>query len=181
MISSSRSTAEGFSSLAMMRARSPIRSRASMMSSGRCTGQRDPVGAQRQRRVQVAQVAGVSAEIGSTTPGTLTPLRSDSRPPTSTGYRAGRVAGVDAQRERPSSSSSSAPGASAAKISGWGRQTRSALPGRGSGQAEALAGLQLHRPLREGAHAQRGLGSAITPMGRPVSASISRRMAMRTA
>ena len=37
MISSSRSTAEGFSSLAMMRARSPIRSRASMMSSGRCT------------------------------------------------------------------------------------------------------------------------------------------------
>ena len=70
----------------MMRARSPIRSRASMMSSGRCTGQRDPVGAQRQRRVQVAQVAGVSAEIGSTTPGTLTPLRSDSRPPTSTGY-----------------------------------------------------------------------------------------------
>ena len=119
-------------------------------------GQRDPVGAQRQRRVQVAQVLGVSAEIGSTTPGTLTPLRSDSRPPTST-----RVSALVAsqastrRRRRPSSSSSSAPGASAAKISG-GADALGVAGARVQVQAEALAGLQLHRPLREGAHAQLG-------------------------
>ena len=133
-------------------------------------GQRDPVGAQRQRRVQVAQVLGVSAEIGSTTPGTLTPLRSDSRPPTST-----RVSALVAsqastrRRRRPSSSSSSAPGASAAKISGGAgrraRRCRGAGPGPGgsAGRAAIAPAPARRRPraawaLQVGHHADGAAG-----------------------
>ena len=84
-ISSSRSTVAGFSSLDMISARLPMISRASSTSSGRCTKlsatQSAPSSSARSRS---RRSLAVSAVMGSTTPGTLTPLRSDRRPPTAT-------------------------------------------------------------------------------------------------
>ena len=92
------------------------------------------------------------------TPGTFTPLRSDSLPPTAT-----RVSAKSApqrsttRRSLPSSSSSSVPGFSAAKISGCGSAARWALPGcRIEIEPERLAFGQHHRPAGEGADAQLG-------------------------
>ena len=77
--------AEGFSSLAMIQARSPMISRASRMSSGRCTKDSATQSTPSSRpKARSARSFSVSGEIGSTTPGTLTPLRSDSVPPTIT-------------------------------------------------------------------------------------------------
>ena len=92
MIPSARSTiassfliAIGFSSLAMIAARSPISARASSMSSGRWTKDSatqsapSPSPNARSRRS-----FGVSGDTGTITLGMFTPLRSDSRPPTVT-------------------------------------------------------------------------------------------------
>ena len=74
----------------------------------------------------------VSAGIGSTTSGTLTPLWSDSGPPTTTSVSSASPR-LRATRSRslPSSSSSEQPIEAASMISGCGRFTREALPGVG--------------------------------------------------
>ena len=99
------------------------------------------------------------------------------------GIRAGRVAGVDAQAQAAVVQQQLGAGRQRGEDLGWGRQTRSALPGRGSrSRRKRWPGCNCTGPCAKAP--TRSLGpcrSAITPMGRPVSASISRRMAMRTA
>ena len=182
-ISSRRSMAEGFSSLETMEARSPISARASDTSSGRCTKdsaiQSAPSSSARARS---RRSFSVSAVMGSTTPGTFTPLRSDSLPPTITLVSAKSGPQLTtSRRSLPSSSSSSAPGTIAAKISGCGRRARWALPGasfrsrRKGCPSTSMIGPSAKTPTRS-------LGpcrSARMPMGRPVSCSSSRSTAKR--
>ena len=88
--------------------------------------------------------------------GTLTPLRSDSGPPTTTSVSSAS-ARLRATRSRslPSSSSSVEPMAAASMISGCGRLTRPRVARRRvQVQAEGLAGLQMHAPAAERADAQ---------------------------
>ncbi|CAM5196530.1 hypothetical protein CDEN61S_01842 [Castellaniella denitrificans] len=126
--------AAGFSSLAMIQARLPIRPRASTMSSGRCTKDRATQSTPSDRpNSRSARSLGVSGEIGRMTPGTLTPLRSDSGPPTSTVVSAKSGPWRSTRRRSlPSSSSRSVPSSRAAKISGCGRLARAASPSAGS-------------------------------------------------
>mmetsp|Transcript_34685 Transcript_34685/g.78286 ORF Transcript_34685/g.78286 Transcript_34685/m.78286 type:complete len:248 (+) Transcript_34685:547-1290(+) len=80
-------TAAGFSILAMMLARLPTSPRSSCMSSARCTKlsatQSTFMSSAAMRSVRSF---GVRGEMGRTMDGVLTPLRSDSRPPTSTSH-----------------------------------------------------------------------------------------------
>ena len=74
----------------------------------------------------------VSAGIGSTTSGTLTPLWSDSGPPTTTSVSSPSARlRTTRSRSLPSSSSSEQPILAASMIDGCGRFTREALPGVG--------------------------------------------------
>mmetsp|Transcript_21396 Transcript_21396/g.82962 ORF Transcript_21396/g.82962 Transcript_21396/m.82962 type:complete len:253 (-) Transcript_21396:321-1079(-) len=183
-MASSCSIAEGFSSLATMAARLPINARASATSSGRCTNDSAIQSAPRSSaRARSRRSFAVSALMGSSTPGTLTPLRSDSLPPTTT-----RVSAKSApqrstiSRSLPSSSSSSAPGARAAKISGCGRLTRRASPG--ASPSSSRNGCDSASVTEPSANAPtRSFGpcrSARMPIGRPTSRSSSRRIAKRS-
>ena len=157
MISSSRSTAEGFSSLAMMRARSPIRSRASMMSSGRCGTARS---SRRPAPAPCPGRAGPGRERGDRQHharhvDALAVGQSSAHQ--HLGIRAGRVAGVDAQAQAAVVQQQLGAGHQRGEDLGVGQTDALGVAGaRVQVQAEALAGLQLRRPLREGAHAQLG-------------------------
>ncbi|RMP73130.1 hypothetical protein ALQ17_200032 [Pseudomonas fluorescens] len=133
-ISRRRCTAEGFSILAIRKALSPISSRASRMSSGRCTNdsatQSTPSSRPKVRSRRSLAVNGLSSNKAC---GTFTPLRSDNSPPLSTVVSmASACLVMTRRRSLPSSSSRSIPGSSAAMISGWGRLTRRWSPGVGS-------------------------------------------------
>ncbi len=127
-------TAEGFSILAMRKARSPISLRASWMSCGRCTNDSATQSTPSSRpKVRSWRSFAVSGESSSTASGTFTPLRSDSSPPATTRVSmASAWRSTTVRRRRPSSISSCMPGSSAAMISGCGRFTRRLSPGVGS-------------------------------------------------
>src|SRR6266849_4366499 len=175
MISSSRRIAAGFSSLTMIQAALPISLRASATSSGRCTKesaiQSAPCSSAKERS---ARSFSVIAEIGSTTFGTLTPLWSDSMPPTRISVSAQSPPHlVTRRRSLPSSSKSSVPGSIAANTSGWRKGARTALPGLGSrSKRKRWPVTSSARPLTK--LPTRSLGPCISarmPIGRPVSAS----------
>ncbi|MCY1368744.1 hypothetical protein D9M69_557440 [compost metagenome] len=130
-ISSRCTTADGFSIFAMRKARSWISSRASTMSSGRCTKDRATQSTPSSRpKSRSRRSLAVSGESCSTASGTLTPLRSDSSPPATTWVSTPSAClAVTCRRRRPSSSSRFMPGSRASMISGWGRLTRWAVPG----------------------------------------------------
>ena len=179
-ISSSRSTAARLLELGHEQDRPPASARTSSRSSGRCTNdsatQSTPSGTAKARSTRSFSVR---AETGSTAPTTLTPLRSDRVPPTSTLAVASlALAASTSSRTLPSSTSSWTPGASAAKISGCGSGTRSGPPGVGSrskrtrSPTASAMGPAASRPTRS-------LGpcrSARMPIGRPTSCSIDRMM-----
>ena len=133
-MSSSLVTACGFSILAITDARPRVIFLASATSSGRCMNdsatQSMPASSAASRS---AKSFAVRAATGTTVSGRLTPLRFETLPPTTTRatMRCG-CASVTVSRSLPSSISSVSPSLMAAKISGWGRQTRLASPGAGS-------------------------------------------------
>ena len=133
-ISANRCTAAGFSTLTMIAARSPMISRASLTSSGRCTKLSATQSTPRSSRMSRSwRSFSVSAASGSTTSGTLTPLLFEISPPAITSQSAWAASQVSTlRRTLPSLTRSVAPGSSAAKISGWGRCTRVASPGDSS-------------------------------------------------
>ncbi|SAK48350.1 hypothetical protein AWB83_00989 [Caballeronia ptereochthonis] len=131
MISSIESTADGFSILAIILARPLIRLRASRTSSARCTKDNaihsTPCSKPNCRScLSLSVIAG----MGRTTLGTLTPFRSERRPPMTTSVVM-RVSDASTilKRNRPSLASKVSPTAATAKISGCGRQTRASSPG----------------------------------------------------
>ena len=178
-ISSRRSTAAGFSSLATSATRRfPASALTSSRSSGRWTKesatQSTPAPSANARS---SRSFAVRAESGSTTPGTFTPLRSDSGPPVTTLVSAKpSPQRSTASRSLPSSSRSSAPGRSAAKISGCGSRTRSRSPGassrssRNGRPASGATGPPAKVPMRSFGPCR----SARTPIGRPACRSTSR-------
>ena len=131
MISSRRYTACGFSIFAITAARPRVIFFASAISSGRwmkesaTQSMSASSAASRSERSLSAR-----AENGMVVSGKLTPLRSDSFPPTSTRVtmRLGSTS-VATNRIFPSSRRSVWPGSTAAKISGCGKCTRAASPG----------------------------------------------------
>ena len=132
MISSRRRIAAGFSSLTMQ----PGGIADQLAPLGDVVrplhkGQRDPIGALlAARRTRSARSLSVIAEIGNTAFGTLTPLWSDSVPPTRHSVSAKSAPqSMTRSRTLPSSSSSSVPGCSASKISGCGSGARLVSPG----------------------------------------------------
>ena len=141
----------------MIQARVPMRARASSMSSGRCTKdsatQSTPIARPKSRS---SRSFAVSGEIGSSTLGTLTPLRSEIGPPTTTVVSAKSAPWLSTRRRSlPSSSSSSVPAWSAAKISGCGSGARRASPlVLVHVEAEARAGIELRLAAVESAEAQ---------------------------
>ncbi len=133
-ISSKRSTADGFSIFDSKAARPLASSRASVTSSGRCTkdsaSQSTP---NSQTNSRSARSFSDRAANGSTTSGTFTPLRFEITPPMITSQLAKSAPhSMTLRRILPSLTNRLAPGFSAAKISGWGRQTREASPSSGS-------------------------------------------------
>ena len=133
-ISPRRSSAAGFSSLTMIAARPSMRRRSSVTSWGRWmkegATQSTPSSRPTLRSCSSFLVKGDS---GSTTSGTFTPLLSDREPPVLTRVSAKLAPEAFTDiRMRPSSSSSSTPGRSAANTSGCGNRTRSSLPGASS-------------------------------------------------
>ncbi len=179
-IASRRSSAAGFSSLASKPARSPINARASCKSSGRCTKdsatQSTPsCSAKSRSRLSFS----VSAGIGNTASGTLTPLRSDSAPPLTTRVRMRAPSfSITSRRNLPSSSNSACPAPMTSNNSGCGRQTRWALPDRGSlSSTNSAPASRAILPCSN--WPTRSLGpcrSASTAMGRPWRRSTSRTM-----
>ena len=143
--------------LGQIQARVPISARASSMSSGRCTKesatQSTPIASPKARS---SRSFAVSGEIGSSTLGTLTPLRSEIGPPTSTVVSAKSAPWLSTRRRSlPSSSSSSVPTCSAAKISGCSSGARRASPGRLSmSRRKSRAGFELRPAAFESAQAQ---------------------------
>ena len=146
---------------------------------GRCSWRRAP--ARRPGRRGPSRSARGSA---APCPGTLTPLRSDSGPPTMTSVSSPSARlRVTRSRSLPSSSSSVAPIAAASMISGCGRLTRSALARRRvQVEAELWPVCRCTRPPPN--RPTRSLGpctSARMPIGRPNRSSSSRIMAKRAA
>ena len=185
MMPSSRSIAAGFSILARIAARPPIRRRASAMSSGRCTN--DSATQSKPSSIPKLRSAWsflVMAEIGRTAFGTFTPLRSDSPPPFTTvvSAKSGPQRSTRS-RMRPSSSSRSWPGCRTAKISGCGRLARCWSPCAWSRSSRKWS--PRARVIRPSAkRPTRSLGpcrSMIVPIGRPRSCSTSRTTAKRVA
>ena len=168
----------GFSILAMIAARSPISLRASSMSSGRWTNDRATQSAPRSRpNSRSRRSFAVSGDSGMIAPGMLTPLRSESLPPTFTRVTAWRSSQRStSRRSLPSSSRSCRPGAMTAKISGCGRHTRRVVPGAGSrsrrNAAPALSstGPCANVPMRSFGPCR----SISTPIGRPAFSSTAR-------
>ena len=142
------------------------------MSSGRCT--KDSATQSKPSsmpKLRSAWSFSVMAEIGSTALGTFTPLRSESPPPLTTvvSAKSGPQRSTRS-RMRPSSSSSSCPGCSTAKISGWGRLARLLVALRlVEVEAEVRRrGLRVTRPSAK--RPTRSFGpcrSMIVPIGRP--------------
>ena len=136
-------------------------------------------------KARSARSFSVSADIGSTAFGTLTPLRSDSV----AADQAHRSRRNRRRSSRPGAApcrrraASSVPGSSAAKISGCGSGARFASPGLAVEiEAEAVAGGELDRPSAK--VPRRSFGpcrSARMPIGRPVAFSISRIASKRRA
>ncbi len=133
-MSSKRRTAAGFSIFESTAARPSTSSRASATSSGRWTkesaSQSTPSA---QTNSRSARSLSESAARGSSTSGTLTPLRLETVPLVIT-VQSAKSAPQSSTRRRtlPSSTRSRAPGSSAAKISGCGRRTRAASPSASS-------------------------------------------------
>ncbi len=182
-MASSASSAAGFSSFDRTAARLPMISRACVTSSGRCTNdsatQSAPISSAKSRS---RKSFSVSAGIGSTTSGTLTPLRSDSTPPVTTRVRMDLPSLPNtARRSLPSSSSSDWPASITSNSSGCGRQTRCALPGVGSrSSVNSLSGFSTTLPSAN--TPTRSLGpcrSARMAIGRPALRSISRTILQR--
>mmetsp|Transcript_9676 Transcript_9676/g.23967 ORF Transcript_9676/g.23967 Transcript_9676/m.23967 type:complete len:290 (+) Transcript_9676:861-1730(+) len=133
MISSSWSTADGFSILAMMATPSPTISRSSDMSLAFCT----KLSATQSTPISMAAFTstlsfGVMGEMGKITDGVFTPLRADSVPPTTTSHFTdcpSSLLHITCRRSFPSSRRSTSPGPSTWIISGCGRDTRVSSPG----------------------------------------------------
>ncbi len=184
-ISGNAFTAAGFSILERMAARPSASSRASKTSLGRCTkdsaSQSTP---SLQANSRSLRSLAESAASGSTTSGTLTPLRLEISPPTITSVLAcDGEHSITFIRSLPSLTRSVEPGSSAAKISGCGRQTRVASPSaesrskRKRAPTSSIAGPAAKVP-------QRSFGpcrSARMQIGRPTSASTWRTSACRFA
>ncbi|MPN08492.1 hypothetical protein SDC9_155774 [bioreactor metagenome] len=120
----------GFSSLATMPACPCTIALISRMSSARWTKDSATQSTPSARpKARSALSLAVSADSGRTTPGTLTPLRSDTVPPAITLVcaKSGPHASTR-RRTRPSSMSRSVPASSAANISGCGSGARAASP-----------------------------------------------------
>ena len=129
--------ADGFSSLAIRLARSPISSRASIRSSGRCTNDSATIPMPRCRaNARSRRSFSVSGETSRRTLGRFTPLWLESAPPTTTRVSAkSEPQATTSRRTLPSSSNRSVPERSAAKISGWGSGARARLPALRTDQA----------------------------------------------
>ena len=172
------SSAAGFSILIMTAARSPISLRASATSSGRCTKERPTQSVPNSRPIsRSARSLSVRGEIGSTTPGTLTPLRSLSVPPVRTSVSAKSLPqSLILRRNLPSSSSRSMPGLSTANTSGWGRGARFAPPGvvSRSRRKPAPVARSTSPPLISPTRSLGPCRSMSTPIGRPTSRSTAR-------
>mmetsp|Transcript_30623 Transcript_30623/g.77134 ORF Transcript_30623/g.77134 Transcript_30623/m.77134 type:complete len:283 (-) Transcript_30623:769-1617(-) len=132
MMSSRRSTAEGFSIFAMTKARSPTSWRSSTMSDGFCTKERatqsTPMSRAAERSDRSLRVRG---EMGMMIEGVLTPFLSESLPPTCTSvstHSPRRSASVTISRTLPSSRRIRSPLRSVWRISGWGSATRVTSP-----------------------------------------------------
>ncbi len=184
MASNSR-TAEGFSILDRIAARPFASARASSTSAGRWTkdsaSQSTPSS---QTNSRSSRSFGESAATGSTTSGTFTPFRSEIAPPTTTSVSAKSAPqDVTLRRILPSFTRSDAPGSRASKISGWGSRTRRASPSASSRSSRnACPGFSSTGPAAK--VPTRSLGpcrSARMAIGRPVSASIRRIAAWRSA
>ena len=174
MISSSRCTACGFSILAITAARPRVIFLASAMSSGRwmkdSATQSMPASSAASRSERSFSA---SAENGMVESGRLTPLRSDSLPPTSTRVvmRLGSACGdgqphlavVDQQRV--------AGLRRAAKISGCGRKARVASPGAGSESSTKVSPFFTiaEPPVKVPSRSFGPCRSTRMPIGRPVS------------
>ena len=112
---SSASRAAGFSSFAITRHRPPTSARSSSASAARCTNE-SAIQSTPSSRPRAASRRSLSdiAESGRTTPGTFTPLRSESSPPTTTSVSAKSApCATTFSRRRPSSTSRVVPGARA--------------------------------------------------------------------
>ena len=171
MMSFSRSIAAGFSILASSAACSPISARASATSSGRWTNDKAIQSAFcSSAKARSARSFSVSAGIGTSTSGTLTPLLSDTLPPTSTS-----VTICVGRRPRPPSaapcrrrSGCRSPALTAANSSGCGSSTRSASPGaclrsrmkRSPVSSIADAALEIARPAAWAPAGRTGSSSA---------------------
>ena len=178
MMSSSRVTAAGFSILAITAARPRQIFFASAMSSGRWMNdsptQSMPASSAASRS---ERSFGVRAENGIKVSGRLTPLRSDSLPPTSTLVTIfSRLASVTTSLILPSSSSSRWPASMPAKISGCGNCTRSASPGLASWSNAKIAPLSsIAGPLAKAPTRSFGpCRSHRMPIGRAYFASTAR-------
>ena len=131
MISSNRAMAWGFSILASTMARPRTIFFTSAISSARCTKETAIQSTPSSRAASRSERSfSVMAETGISVSGRLTPLRLEMRPATSTMATARLgLASVMCRRTLPSSISTVWPGASARRISGWGRWTRVMSPG----------------------------------------------------
>ena len=129
-ISSKLSTAAGFSILDRTAARPSARPRASNTSLARCTNDSASQSTPKpQTNSRSLRSLSDSAASGRTTSGTFTPLRLEMVPPVVTTQFAKSAPQVSTRRRiLPSLTRRCAPGSSASKISGWGRQTRFRSP-----------------------------------------------------
>ena len=151
------STACGFSIFTMSQARPAVISRASATSSGRCTKERPTYSMPcSSAKARSARSFSVSAGIGSATSGTLTPLRSESGPPTTISVsRWSSRTRSTRSRSLPSSSSSVVPMRAAAMISGMRQLHAAHVAGRRvQVEAEGLPGLELHPAAAEAPDAE---------------------------
>ena len=129
-ISSKLVTAVGFSILERTAARPPINALASSTSAARCTNDRAIQSTPSwQTNSRSARSLSDKAAKGSTTSGTLTPLRLEIAPPAVTIQSAKSSPHVSTfRRILPSFTSRVVPSSSALKISGCGKQTRALVP-----------------------------------------------------
>ena len=184
-ISSKALTAAGFSIFASSAARPLASVRASATSCARCTklsaSQSTPSS---QTNSRSERSFSDSAASGSTTSGTLTPLRFEISPPTITSVLAWlSERSVTRSLILPSFTSRVEPTSSAAKISGCGRQTRFESPSALSRSKRNFApSTRVSGPFAKTPQRSFGPGrSARMPIGRLSSASTARIWACRQA
>ena len=170
----------GFSSLVMSRARSPMMSRASWRSSGRCTKESATHSTPSVRaKSRSRRSFSVSTGMGRMASGTFTPFRSERGPPVMTLVLIWvAVLLTTCSRNLPSSSNKDCPGSTAAKSSGCGRQMRSAEPGDGSlSRVKSLpVSIRTLPPLMTPTRSFGPCKSARMAIGRPTRRSTSRTM-----